>query len=341
MSARILCALAAFAGLSPAPALAWGPAGHRWVAGVAAETLPAELPAFLKTPLAVAAAGEMANDPDRSRTSGRVHDHERDAGHFIDLTDDGKVMGVLPLSALPETRAEYDALLNAGGTDQYKAGYLPYAMIDGFQQLAKDFAYWRADVIGETSAATAEDRAWFAADRKLREALTLRDYAFFSHFVADATQPHHTSVHYDNWGDFPNPQNYRAPRGFHVRFENQFVQANVKRAEIAAALPAFSDCGCPLMQRLQSYIVASHARVEPLFGLEARGMFPMPPAAPPSNEGGAFARKQLILATAELRDLTVLAWRASEAQGVGYPTIPLADILSGKVKLTRAMFGGE
>ncbi len=27
---------------------------------------------------------------------------------------------------------------------QYKAGYLPYSIVDGFQQLRKDFAYWRA-----------------------------------------------------------------------------------------------------------------------------------------------------------------------------------------------------
>lgn len=340
MRIKVLIALIVLAA-SPAPALAWGPAGHRWVTGVAAEALPAELPAFLKTRAAVAAAGEMANDPDRSRSSGRAHDNERDAGHFIDLTDDGKVLGGLALSALPETRAEFDALLNAGGADQYKAGYLPYAIVDGFQQLAKDFAYWRADVIGEKTAATAADRAWFAADRKLREALTLRDYAFFSHFVADTTQPHHTTVHYDGWGDYPNPQNYPNTRGFHVRFENQFVQANVRRAEIAAGMPAFTDCGCPLLQRIETYIAASQKQVEPLYALEARGMFPMPPKTPPSSEGADFAKKQLILATAELRDLTVLAWRASGSQGVGYPTIPLADIVSGKVKLTRAMFGGE
>jgi hypothetical protein len=55
----------------------------------------------------------------------------------------------------------------------------------------------------------------------------------------------------------------------------------------------------------------------------------------------AFATKQLALAAGEVRDLTVLAWRAAADQGVGYPAIPLKDIESGKITLTRGMLGGE
>jgi hypothetical protein len=43
-------------------------------------------------------------------------------------------------------REQYDTLLRAKGITQYKAGYLPYSIVDGWQQIRKDFAYWRAAV---------------------------------------------------------------------------------------------------------------------------------------------------------------------------------------------------
>ena len=48
-------------------------------------------------------------------------------------------------------------------------GALPYSIIDGWQQIRKDFAYWRADVKGTETASSTEERAWFDADRRLRE----------------------------------------------------------------------------------------------------------------------------------------------------------------------------
>ena len=52
-------------------------------------------------------------------------------------------MGVLPIDKLPVTREAYDTQLRARGFTQYKAGYLPYSIVDGWQQIRKDFAYWR------------------------------------------------------------------------------------------------------------------------------------------------------------------------------------------------------
>jgi hypothetical protein len=95
-----------------------------------------------------------------------MHDKERDPGHYIDLTDDAKAMGVVLLDKLPVTREVYDTQLRSGGSTQYKAGYLPYSIIDGWQQIRKDFAYWRAAVKGAETASSPEERAWFEADRR-------------------------------------------------------------------------------------------------------------------------------------------------------------------------------
>lgn len=115
--------------------LAWGATGHEWVSGIAIEKLPDTVPAFVRTPEAAAEIAVMGRELDRSKGAGRAHDAERDPGHYVDLADDGSVDGVLPLSQLPVTREEYDTLLRAKGFNQYKAGYLPYALIDGWQQL--------------------------------------------------------------------------------------------------------------------------------------------------------------------------------------------------------------
>src|ERR1700677_2580591 len=49
--------------------------------------------------------------------------------------------------------------------DSWKAGYLPYSIIDGWQQLAKDFGYWRVDAAAAAKVADPAHRAWCAADR--------------------------------------------------------------------------------------------------------------------------------------------------------------------------------
>jgi hypothetical protein len=43
---------------------------------------------------------------------------------YIDLTEHGDVMGVLPFSKLPVTHEEYDALLRAKGFTQCRAGFI-------------------------------------------------------------------------------------------------------------------------------------------------------------------------------------------------------------------------
>jgi hypothetical protein len=93
--------------LTAASALAWGATGHRMIGVLAVQALPAELPAFLRTPEAAARIGELAREPDRWKGSGRVHDSDRDPAHFINLDDEGNAAGGVPLTDLPPTRAPF------------------------------------------------------------------------------------------------------------------------------------------------------------------------------------------------------------------------------------------
>lgn len=191
---------------------AWGATGHEWVSGIAIEKLPDSVPAFVRSPEAAAEIAVMGRELDRSKGAGKTHDAERDPGHYVDLADDGTVMGVLPLAQLTVTREEYDTLLRAKGFTQYKAGYLPYSIVDGWQQIRKDFAYWRALKKGIETATSPEERAWFEADLRLREKLTLRDIGIWSHYPGDASQPLHVSVHYNGWATSRTPTATRPGR---------------------------------------------------------------------------------------------------------------------------------
>jgi hypothetical protein len=57
----------------------------------------------------------MGRELDRSRGAGEMHDKERDPGHYIDLTDDGKAMGIVPINRLQTTPEAYDTHLRAAG----------------------------------------------------------------------------------------------------------------------------------------------------------------------------------------------------------------------------------
>ena len=314
---------------------AWGATGHEWISGIAIEKLPDSLPDFVRTTEAAAEIAVMGRELDRSKGTGKTHDAERDPGHWISLADDGSVVGVLPLAELPQTREDYDTLLRARGFTQYRAGYLPYAIVDGWQQIAKDFAYWRAASKGAETAATPEERAWFEADRRLREKLTLRDIGVWSHYAADAAQPMHVSVHFSGWGNFPNPDGY-SDKDFHPYFEGEFIKTNLVRAEVAAEVGPYRACDCSIEARTQALLLASLAEVGPLYALERDGGL-----KPGDRRGIAFATARLAAGATAVRDMIVDAWRQSADTPVGYPMVNLRDIESGKVRVTRDLFGKD
>ena len=155
--------------LTPTSVFAWGGTGHRMIGVAAMQALPGELPGFLKTPKAITDVGEYSREPDRIRRAGRAFDSDRDQGNFLDFSDDGSVLGGPKVTALPPTRQDYEKALQAAGTDSWKAGYLPYSILESYQQLAQDFAYWKALKFAEANPAWADHKAFFTADRVRRE----------------------------------------------------------------------------------------------------------------------------------------------------------------------------
>lgn len=321
--------------VSAGQALAWGATGHRLVGHVAAEALPDDLPAFLRTPEAASEIGELSREPDRSKGAGKLHDTSRDPAHFLDLDDAGKVMGGPTLAELPPTRAEFETLLRAAGADSWKAGWLPYAIVDQHQQLVKDFAYWRILTAAEAQATSPERRAWFAEDRRRREALIFSTIGALSHYVADGAQPLHTSIHYNGWGDFPNPKGFTRAR-IHGPFEGALVRDGVTLGAVRGKLAPARSCGCPVERRVAEYLATSYALVEPLYALEKAGGL-----KPGDPRGVALATERLGLAASELRDLLVEAWRVAGTSEAGWPSVKVVDVEAGRVDPFESLYGAD
>ncbi len=316
-------------------AFAWGATGHRLIGEAAMQTLPPELPAFLRSASAAQAVGEIAREPDRSRGGGQPHDHDLDPGHFLDLDEQGKVNGGPALANLPADREDYEAALRAAGTDSYKSGYLPYNIEDGFEQVAKDFAYWRIETAALKTDHDASERAWIAHDLSLREALTLRDIGYWAHFVGDASQPLHVSVHYNGWGDFPNPHGYTNDK-LHGPFEGPFVQAHLTLATVEAAMPALKPCA-PIATCTTAYLTLTNTYVQPLYAMWGAGDF-----ARADPQAIAFATARVADGAAALRDMVAAAWRASDAESVGYkPDISVRAAEAGQPVPFAILYGDD
>lgn len=332
------CVLA-LAVLPASSVTAWGHTGHRLIGLAAARALPDEVPAFLRTPAAASAIGEYSREPDRWKGAGQPHDRERDTAHFVDLTDDGRVMvpGGPTLDALPRLKSEYDAALLAAGTNVNDAGYLPYAIMDAWQQVASDFAYWR--VLSAAAARETDDakRAWYLADLERREQLILRDIGILSHYVADGAQPHHVTIHYNGWDrDTPNPEGFTTSRQTHGHFEGDFIQRIGALSAVEAAMPAPELDGFDLRPRVAAYLTRTLGFVVPFYRLEKAGGF-----VDTDPRGTVFATERLAAGAAELRDLVVLAWRASAGMSIGWPSVKVAEVEAGTADPWLAMIGRD
>ncbi len=331
VSAWCLSAAACLGGLVP-PARAWNGLGHRLISRAAALRLPNEVPEFVRSAEAISEIERLAPEPDRLKGTRSSADDDESPGHFVDVADDGIIAGVVALQNLPANREAFDTALRAAGTNQYRIGFLPYSLIDGWYRLRRDFALWRVDLVGERKAASPEDRAWFTADRILRESLTLRDIGVWSHYVGDASQPLHTSVHYNGWGSLPNPKGYSASKTLHERFEGAFVHHHVTLEVVLSEMAPYEACNCPLERNITTTLLASHALVIPLYELEKADAFEQG-----SPEAKRFVISRLAAGASALRNLVVDAWRASATDSVGYPAISVADVESDKLVPTRAM----
>ena len=146
------------------------------------------------------------------------------------------------------------------------------------------------------------------------------------------------SIHYNGWGhDYPNPNGYTL-NPVHGPFEGDFVSANVKLADVQAAMAAPKPCAGPLQACTAAYLRTTLAAVEPFYKLWSAGAF----TTVGDTRGKAFAVERIVAGASQLRDLTVRAWRESADADVGYkPSYKVRDVENGLVIPFSVMHGDD
>ena len=305
--------------LAPGVATAWGTHGHHLINQVAADSFPASMPAFTRTREARLEIRMLGSYMDDLKGSGDSWNDDNNPGHYLDLSDDGTIAGVVKLDALPSSRAAYNVALEAAHTSASRMGYLPYSILDGWEQLRRDFAYWRV----ATYRKSPTQAVW--------QAIVLRDIGVWGHFIGDGSQPLHVTVHYNGWGEGPNPNGFTTKPGIHSFFENEFVNEHATAPAVLALLKSTKIVPTAtllsqeqIMRRIVSYLKKTNQFTPEVYRLEKAGA--LHTATPKAI---AFTDECLANGAGELRDLTLLAWYDSLNSSVGYPQYTVRSILAG------------
>lgn len=307
----------------PHAARAWGSTGHRTINYVAMRTLPGDMPGFLTLPQTQIIVRDLGPELDRLKGAGYSFDNDGDPAHFLYLGDDGRIGGIVGLSALPLDMPEYGAAIAPAGMDPYKGGYLPWAIADGWERLREDFAYRRVyDYMAKHTRGALRDT--YSLERNLIDKIILADIGLWGHFVGDASQPLHTSIHFNDGG-------------VNIPFETDFVRAHVTFDAVQRLVPAEGPRPASaligqraLMDDIGRYIAQTHRYVDDVYAISRRGGFRN--ATP---EAVAFADARVAAGAAELRDLIAQAYYNSLYASVGTPSVRVQDVLSGKVVPTE------
>lgn len=194
MSRGRACVLAGLTLLSPLPAFGWGFDAHRIIARSAAAAMPEPLAGFYRARVQRVASASI--EPD-SRLRQQFKDVE-DRRHYLDMDELSRPpFGDIPASE-SAARARFGARLE-------KAGGLP----------------WRVAEVHDL----------------LRDAFTRRDAAdcarlsgWLAHYVADASQPLHTTRNHDG--------QLTGNRGIHAAFETDLIGRRREAYADRARLPA-------------------------------------------------------------------------------------------------------
>lgn len=241
-------------------AFAWGNEGHTYINRVAAQKIPAAVPAFLRR--AATEIAYLGPEPDRWRNPSEFAlKNAQEPDHFIDLER------VTWLDPLPAGRYEFYRKLyeKRVATADHADDYLPEHV--GLQP------YITMEVYGRLKAAFREYRQQLAAHQStsaVRQAIIF--YAgWLGHYVADGSQPLHTTIHYNGWVG-PNPNGYATEHGIHAQFETSYVAANIAAKDFTALVNPPTRLKDPFADYM-AYLKRSHELVEKVYSLDKAGGF--------------------------------------------------------------------
>ncbi len=313
-------ALVALLPLAALDCRAWDYPGHRIVNQLALAGLPADFPAFVKTPEAAARIAFLAGEPDRWRNAPDLPlQHENKPDHYLDMEDlddadipldklsEFRYVFAAQLSAARAAHPEKFAVINPDKDKDHVAeliGFLPWSITENYGKLKSAFSYLKTYEQYGTPEEVANARA-----------NVLYVMGVMGHYVGDGSQPLHVTKHHNGWvGD--NPHHYTTWARFHAWIDGGFIAKTnltetelAPRAKPARILEAPAADRDPIFTAVLAYLSATHAQVEPLYKLDQTGA--LKPGASDAP-GRVFIGEQLLRGGEMLSSLWLTAYRKAE-----------------------------
>ena len=319
-----ICFVSALLVMFQLAAQAWDYEGHRLVNRLALASLPTNFPAFVHKPDAAERIAFLAGEPDRWRNVAREElplSNCTGPEHYIDieqLADYSLKPELLPImrgdfiadlavvrKANPEKFTEYDNPRNVDHTREL-VGLLPWAIAENYGKLKSCCAYLRAFEQNGTPEEVAN-----------AQANVIYVMGVMGHYIGDAAQPLHTTIHHHGWraDKVPNPNGYTTNYSFHSQIDGFLRHGGVNEKELAVKLrPAHlvtinGRTAHPeeIFQAAALFILEQNKLVEPLYQLQKEGKLPGD-SENGSPEGRAFLEGQLLKAAQFLGDIWYSAY---------------------------------
>ena len=270
----------------PVSVSAWGEKGHLMINQLAMDVAAPKLPEFMN------AAREQiiynGFEPDRWRREEQTPmNNAQEVDHFFDSEKWGAI------STIPSDRYLFlQQLVERKG--DLKIGYVPYAIIENYGRLVNAFRFWR--------------NAKTPGDRQSASANAIYVAGVLGHYVGDASQPMHLTIHHHGWAaTVSNPKRFTRDTGIHSRYEaayvNTAIDANTVRRTVRSPQRLAN-----VWDSIKQYLSQTFLEVVPLYELERAGEFN---ADRPRAKGTDFISAELARAGTMLAALWYTAWLES------------------------------
>ena len=289
---RVAAAVVLLPAMMVQQGFAWGRDGHMMINRLAGAALPADVPEFLRSKEAVEALEYYGPEPDRWKSPGEPElNAVQSPDHFIDL-EYADLVGDLPRRRYDFVRAL--AFAQKSHPDlplsPEKVGLQPYQTIEVWERLKSAMRDYRKLKEDHKDAKPVECEIVFLA-------------GWLGHYVADGSQPLHTTIQYNGWTG-PNPNGYTTEHKIHALFESIYVSANVKASDVTPLIAAKPVVLGDVFTDYVAYLRHTNSLVEKTYQLEKAGAF----AGAGTPEGKAFVDERLAAGATELRDMIYSAW---------------------------------
>jgi hypothetical protein len=289
---RMTAAIALMPAMLVQQSFAWGHDGHSMINRLAVRYLPNDVPEFLRSRATQDAMDYYGPQPDEFRNGDPAMYSTMVPEHDIDLE-------LADLAGpLAKRRWEYVKALAVAQTSHpdsnlspQNVGFLPYSTYEYYVSLLAAMRDYRRELAANRDTTAAEREVVFLC-------------GVLGHFVADGSQPLHTTVNYNGWVE-KNPNGYSTSKKFHAMVEGDYVHNNIKADDLTPLVEgAKAKILSDPFEDFVKYLRHSSTFVEKTYQLDKTDGF----TAAGTPEAKMFTEERLAEGTIELRDMIYTAW---------------------------------